>query len=322
MALRETGAAYFILEFYSHRIEGLRRSFVSQCRKYVMTLAAYDLNLIKHIRDVDHPESIGIGPAGEAYTTGTGCQVYRVDLEKNVAEQFATTEARCLGSAMDGAGNLYLAHTAGDVLLVTPDGVISQYATGPAGEPFLCTNYPAFDRAGNLYVSDSGDWSETVNGRICRIPPGGGTAELWYPDPVDTPNAIALDGEERFLYFVETFGSAIARIEIHRDGSAGRFERVVHMPRHIPDGIAFDEQGRLWIACHRPDAIYVFDLASRRLELFAEDWRGEKLRGPTDVAFAGPQRDVLLAASLDNLVVHRFDDIGTRGLPLNHPDIA
>ena len=66
MALRETGAAYFILEFYSHRIEGLRRSFVSQCRKYVMTLAAYDLNLIKHIRGVDHPESIGIGPAGEA----------------------------------------------------------------------------------------------------------------------------------------------------------------------------------------------------------------------------------------------------------------
>ena len=186
----------------------------------------------------------------------------------------------------------------------------------------MCTNYPAFDRAGNLYVSDSGDWSETVNGRICRIPPGGGTAELWYPDPVDTPNAIALDGEERFLYFVETFGSAIARIEIHRDGSAGSFERVVHMPRHIPDGIAFDEQGRLWIACHRPDAIYVFNLTSRRLELFAEDWRGEQLRGPTDVAFAGPQRDVLLAASLDNLVVHRFDDIGTRGLPLNHPDFA
>jgi penicillin amidase len=33
------------------------------------------------------------------------------------------------------------------------------------------------------------------------------------------------------------------------------FERVVHMPRHIPDGIAFDETGRLWIACHRPDIL-------------------------------------------------------------------
>ena len=85
------------------------------------------------------------------------------------------------------------------------------------------------------------------------------------------------------------------------------------------NGIAFDEARRLWIACHRPDAIYVFDLDSKRLEIFAEDWRGEKLRGPTDVAFAGPNRDILLAASLDNLVVHRFDGVGVRGLQLNHP---
>ena len=39
----------------------------------------------------------------------------------------------------------------------------------------------------------------------------------------------------------------------------------------------------------------------------------------TDVAFAGPRREVLLAASLDNLVLHRFDGVGVRGLPLNHP---
>ncbi len=172
-----------------------------------------------------------------------------------------------------------------------------------------------------MYVSDSGDWSGELNGQICRIPPGGGEAERWYPEPVDTPNAIALDADERFLYFVETFGSGIARIAINDDGTAGVFERVVHMPRTIPDGIAFDEDGRLWIGCHRPDAIFVFDLESKRLELFAEDWKGEKLRGPTDVAFAGPNRDILLAASLDNLVVHQFDDVGVRGLKLNHPKI-
>jgi gluconolactonase len=134
----------------------------------------------------------------------------------------------------------------------------------------------------------------------------------WYPAPVDTPNAIALDQEEKHLYFVETYGAAIARIAIREDGSAGEFGRVVHMPRTVPDGIAFDEEGCIWIACHRPDAIWVFDPRSRRLELLAEDWRGEVLRGPTDVAFAGPERDILLAASLDNLVVHRFDGVGIR----------
>jgi gluconolactonase len=285
-------------------------------------MTVYDLKKIVHIRGVDHPESISVGPRGEAYTTGTGGQVYRLDLDTNTAVQFASTAPRrMLGQAVDAAGNLYCADTTGKVIRLTPEGKETTYATGPGGQPFVCTNYPAFDRQGNLYVSDSGDWSETINGRLYKVPPGGGEARLWYPEPVDTPNAIALDAAEKFLYFVETFGNSIARIAVRPDGSAGDFERVVHMPRHIPDGIAFDETGRLWIACHRPDAIYIFDLKTRRLELFAEDWRGEKLRGPTDVAFAGPDRDVLLAASLDNLVVHRFNNVGARGLRLNHPKL-
>lgn len=281
----------------------------------------YRLEDIKHIRRVDHPESIGIGPDGTPYTTGTGCQVYRIDLETNTAEHFATTEARCLGSVVDADGNLYLAHIAGNVLKITPDGRQSVYATGPDGSKFMCTNYLAFDRQGNMYLSDSGDWSRTINGHIYKIPPSGGKAQVWYREAVDTPNAIALDADEKYLYFVETFGNGVARIAINDDGSAGGFERVVHMPKHVPDGIAFDETGRLWIACHRPDAIYTFDLKTRRLDLFAHDWKGDSLRGPTDVAFAGPNRDILLAASLDNLVVHRFDNVGERGLKLNHPKL-
>lgn len=285
-------------------------------------MTTFDRQRIVHIRGVDHPESIAVGPDGTPYTTGTGCQVYRVDLATNTATQFAATAHRCLGQAVDAAGNLYCAETGlGQVVRIAPDGSASSYATGPGGAPFVCANYPAFDRAGRLYLSDSGDWSHAVNGRLYRIPRGGGEAALWYPEPVDTPNAIALDAGEEHLYFVETFGSAIARVRIRADGSAGAFERVVHMPRHIPDGIAFDEDGRLWIACHRPDAIYVFDLRTRRLERFVDDWRGEVLRGPTDVAFAGPQRDVLLAASLDNLVLHRLDGVGARGLRLHHPQL-
>lgn len=281
----------------------------------------FDKEKIVHIGGADHPESIGIGPDGEPYTTGTGCQVYRIDLASNTAQQFATTKARCLGSVVDSNGHLYVAHTAGNVLKITPGGHMSVYATGPGRSNFLCTNYPTFDRHGNMYLSDSGDWSRTINGHIYKIPPGGGEAELWFPEAVDTPNAIALDEAEQYLYFVETFGCAIARIAIKPDGSAGQFERVVHMPRHVPDGIAFDTDGRLWIACHRPDVIYCFNPKTKRLELFCEDWMGEALRGPTDVAFAGPDRDILLAASLDNLTVHRFDNTGVIGLKLNNPSI-
>jgi gluconolactonase len=153
---------------------------------------------------------------------------------------------------VDADGNLYAAHAGGgEVLKITPQGNVSEFAKGPDGRDLVCANYPAFDRAGNMYLSDSGDWSSVPNGTLLKIPPGGGAAQLWYPKPVDTPNAIALDADEDYLYFVETFGAAIARVAINADGSAGAFERVVHMPRHVPDGIAFDTQGRLWIACHQ-----------------------------------------------------------------------
>jgi len=282
----------------------------------------YPLEKIVHIRGVDHPESLSVGPDGEAYTTGTGGQVYRLDLSTNTGIQFASTAPRrMLGQAVDSVHNLYCADTTGKVICITPQGLERTYATGPGGKNFQCTNYPVFDRQGNLYVSDSGDWSDQINGAIYKVPPGGGEAKLWYPQPVDTPNGMALGEDDKFLYFVETWGNSVARIPILPDGSAGELERVVHMPRTIPDGIAFDSEGRLWIACHRPDAIWVFDSTSRRLTCFAEDWKGEALRGPTDVAFAGPNRDILLASSLDNLVVHRLDGVGVRGLPLHNPKI-
>jgi len=115
--------------------------------------------------------------------------------------------------------------------------------------------------------------------------------------------------------------NSISRIPINKDGSSGEPERVLHMPRHVPDGGCFDEDGRLWIACHRPDKICVFDVTTRRLEVFAEDWQGEALRGPCHVAFAGPNRDILLASSLDKATVHRFDQPGVRGLRLNNPKL-
>src|SRR5262249_26020199 len=150
---------------------------------------------IIHIPGVDHPESLSVGPHGEVYTTGTGCQVYRVDLTTNAVRQFANTPQRCLGQVVDADGNLYCAHTSVDVLKITPEGVVSTYATGPEGKPFGCANYPVFDRQGNIYLSDSGDWSREPNGHIYKIPAGGGRAELWYPDPLDTPNGMALDEE-------------------------------------------------------------------------------------------------------------------------------
>ena len=290
------------------------------------TMELYDLKAIRHISGADHNESISIGPRGEAYTTGfCTCRVFRLDLQTNSAQAFAsTTPRRMLGQVVDAQGNLYCADCESPdskVIRLAPDGRQSVYCAGPAGKSFMSANTPAFDRRGYMYLSDTGSWSQKMDGHIYRIPPGGGVAQLWFPEAVDTPNGIALDGEETFLYFVETWGHSIARIAINKDGTSGAFERVLHMAGHVPDGIAFDALGRIWIACHRPDAICVFDVRTRRLECFAYDWQGEALRGPCHVAFAGPDREVLLASSLDKATVHRFDNPGVRGLKLNNPKL-
>ena len=289
------------------------------------TLQPYDLASIGHI-DVDHNESISVGPRGEAYTTGfVTCRVFRLDLATNTAQAFATTAPRrVLGQVVDADGNLYCAQpdTPGSqIVKITPEGTQSVYSRGPAGRGFMSANTPVFDRSGNMYVSDTGSWSKKIDGHICKIRPGGGEAEVWTSRPIDTPNGIAIDPEEKFIYYVETWGNSIARVAIREDGTSGDVERVLHMPRHIPDGVAFDEEGRLWIAVHRPDKICVFDLTIRRLEDFADDWQGEALRGPCHVAFAGPNREVLLASSLDKATVHRFDSPGVRGLKLNNPKL-
>lgn len=83
---------------------------------------------------------------------------------------------------------------------------------------------------------------------------------------------------------------------------------------------AVDTDGILYVAHTVGDVFKI--TAAGRISIYgtgSAGRKGERLRGPTDVAFAGPDRDVLLAASLDNLVIHRFGNVGARGLPLNHP---
>lgn len=290
------------------------------------TMEPYELREIGHFDGVDHNESISVGPQGEAYTTGfITCRVWRLNIEANTAEPFTSTAPRrVLGHAVDADGNLYCAESDApdsQVVKVTPDGKQSVYSRGPRDGGFMSANTPVFDRHGNMYISDTGTWSKAIDGHIYRVPPGGRDAQIWFPPAVDTPNGIALDPEETFIYFVETMGNSIGRIGIKPDGSSGEYEPVVHMPRHVPDGICFDEKGRMWIACHRPDTIYVYDVHTRRMELFAEDTQGEALRGPCDVAFAGPNREILLASSLDRATVHRFDHPGVRGARLNNPKL-
>jgi gluconolactonase len=281
-----------------------------------MTENLLTLSVLPH--PLDHPEGVTCGPDGKVYAGGEGGQVYRIDLESNTCEAFANTGGFVLGLAHDAVGNTYVCDMGlKAVLKVTPMGVVSTYSDGAADEKMRVPNYPVFDAAGNLYVSDSGDWGQQ-NGLIWRVKPGGVT-EIWDRQAKGYTNGMCLSPDGKALYVVESTPPLISRILINPDGSAGKREVVVELPRNVPDGVAFDVQGNLYISLYTPNIIYRYD-TNGKLTVLYDDWEQLMLIAPTNIAFGGKDMKTLLIANLCgwNLVIAQME---VAGVSVQYPQI-
>jgi gluconolactonase len=265
---------------------------------------------------LDHPEGIAWAPDGNAYATGEAGQVYRISAAEGTFTQVGSSGGYGLGIAADAASNLYVCDMGVKaVVRIKPDGSASTYSRGATEEPLTVPNFPVFDGAGNLYVSNSGGWT-AGNGHIQRIDPHG-KASIWSRLATGFTNGLSLSADGRFLYVVESTPPLISRIAILPDGSAGAYEVVAALPGTVPDGIAFDGEGRLYVACYAPDRIYRIPPGGKPEVLF-DDWTRMSLNAPTNLAFAGPNLDRLLIASLGGYSIMSAE-LGVRGMPLRYP---
>ncbi|SVD58042.1 uncharacterized protein METZ01_LOCUS410896, partial [marine metagenome] len=122
------------------------------------------------------------------------------------------------------------------------------------------------------------------------------------------------------LYVVASLNPPrIERIPIGPEGEAGKPEIVVDMPKTVPDGLAFDSVGNLYISCYRPDSIFRLD-PEGTLEVLAQDYEGTLMAAPTNIAFCGDNLDDLLSANLGRWHISRYN-LKASGLPLNYPVI-
>ena len=270
---------------------------------------------------LDHPECIAWGCDGFAYAGGEGGQIYRIDIAAGTFEQFATTPGFVGGICQDSDHNLYACVGSG-VYRITPGGAVSLYSDGDYGEKMVAPNYPVFDADGNLYVSDAGIWGES-NGRVFRIRPGG-HSDVWSEYPKTFPNGLCLSPDGKYLYVAASLDQPrIERILINDDGTPGSMEIVTPVPRSVPDGLAFDDGGSLYISCYRPDRIWRYR-ENEGLEVLVDDYEGTLMAGPTNIAFCGTERDDLLSSNLGRWHISRYDlsKIGNpKGAPLNYPKI-
>jgi gluconolactonase len=192
-------------------------------------------------------------------------------------------------------------------------GEVEDVTTGRSEHSIAAPNFPVFHPDGRLFFSDSGRWGAR-DGRIFCLHPDGELRLVSQDAPAFT-NGLAIDPASAWLYVVESEVPVISRSAITSAGLTGH-EVVLEMPRTVPDGLAFTADGRLLIACYRPDAVMIWDGSTR--DVLVDDWTGENLNAPTNLAFIGDDRDRLVTANLGG---YHIAELGTdlRGAPLHYP---
>jgi len=277
------------------------------------TVACSDLEPLA--TGLDHVEGIALAPDGYLYAGGEAGQLYRISIDGTVME-IASLGGICLGIAADAASRIYVCDQTHSVVWRWDPmtGQTEVFSNGDGSRALRTPNWGAFDRLGNYYLTDSGDWKQR-NGCIWRVEPGGGT-RLWNDTCVDFPNGCALSIDGSRLYVVESTPGRIVAIPIRRDGSAGSRSLVADLPGSVPDGIAVAADGSLLITCYRPDRIYHWSSTSG-ITVFAEDPDGAILACPTNLTFAGASLEYWIVANLG--ARHLTKGSGLVGAALSFP---
>lgn len=196
----------------------------------------------------------------------------------------------------------------GAVLRVTPEGEIDTVASG-LGDP----NFILVRRGNTLLVSDDFTdeiWEVTLDGQ-----------RSIFTRAINYPNGMAEAADGTALYVAQIF----RRIDpIEQDDRLWRIPLSGRRPSGAPevvfrtggagglDGLAMDEQGRVYVAANREGRLWRFDPRDGSALLIAEN-----VAGIASLAFGGGAFDEhsLYATQLRGGQIWRFK-VGARGMPL------
>lgn len=246
-----------------------------------------------------HPEGVAVAPDGAVWCGNAEGDIVRIAPDGGGCERIATMDGFTLGLAFDGPDRLFACdqRSAAVYALDIPSRRLTRFT--PPG--IRIPNYPVVDRRrGWLYVSDS--FGEGEGPGVWRYSLATGRGGLWWAEPMAFANGMALSADGASLYVVETFARRVTRIAIGPDGlPAGREDAAVDLPG-LPDGIALDDAGRLYVSCYEPSRILRIE-PDRRAVVYAEDADATMLCHPTNIAFDG---DRLYAANLGRWHITRL----------------
>jgi gluconolactonase len=263
---------------------------------------------------LDHPECVAVHPDGSVWAGGEAGQIYRISANGKRLEQVADTGGFVLGIAFSPDASWMAICDLKQKCLFALDvsgRTLSEFARGADGVSFNIPNHLVFADDGSLFVTDSGAFRE-VSGKIFRFS-ASGAGEIWHAGPFNFANGITI-GPDNTIYVVCTWLPGVERVEFRPDGSAGRRSVYCRLPKALPDGLAFDARGNLYVSCYTPARIYKVTPAGK-VSVLIDDWEAHTLSNPTNIAFGGKNFDQLLAANLGRWHITNID-LGVRGAPL------
>ena len=251
---------------------------------------------------LDHPEDLAFDSTGVLWAGGELGQIYRIP-KKGQVEEVTNIGGFCLGLSFSAADELFVCNPKlGCIVRVQKNGKSNRFADFAGRHKLTQPNYGVFDSAGNLYVSDSGEWTRK-SGCIVRFDQHG-NGEVFLEGPQPFPNGLALDVSERFLYIAQSHTDDVLRVEIRKNGSAGEREVYAKGLDRVPDGLAFDVTGNLYVSCYASDNIYRVS-PDQSVHLLTYDRVGTTIARPTNIAFGGPQNEFLYVANLGRWHISR-----------------
>ena len=299
-------------------------------------MATFPVDMVQIFgRGVLKAEGVVVDKDNNVYGGGRNGVMYKVTPDGKVSE-LTTLPAGSIpnGVTMDRQGNLvYCDLGKKAVMRVTQGGQVSMISDRVGTLALTLPNFASYDAEGNLYVSNSSTsdinavMSELANpsakGALVRIRPDG-KGEMVATD-LYLANGTAIDPKEEAVYVLESTRYDCIRIEIKKDGTFRKPEVYSKGFPAIPDGMAFDVNGNLYVTLPGLVANGQFAPANQILKvdtngnwsMLIDDTKGEKLDFPTNCAFGGPGLHDLFFANLEGdhmSCVHT----SFRGHPLYH----
>jgi sugar lactone lactonase YvrE len=234
---------------------------------------------------LQHPEGVAIGPDGWIWCGSENGQILRIAPDASQIEEVARIGGFTLGLAFDGDRALFFCDNKDAAVYRLDLATRAVRRFTPPG--IRIPNYPVVDTARNvLYVSDSHHFSEPGPG-VWRYDLTTGEGGLWFGEAMVFANGMALSPSGDALLVCETFARKVTRIAIGADGNAGNATTFASDLPGLPDGIAFNDEGVLFVGCYEPSRVLRVQPDGTKSDVYIEDPTAHLFAHPTNIAFNG-----------------------------------